>query len=333
MFGIVGSMASISSLLFSVVGVVISFLSLSSLGVWVGMELSFLSVLCFASGSSVDETESIMKYYVVQVLGSCICAMGFLFSVNFLEAVLGQFLILVGMLVKLGVFPFHFWVAPVVGKLSWAGCASILLLQKLVPLWVLSNYIVLFKDLSRVEFLCCMTSLVGCLGGLNVLNYRVLLGFSSIQNLGPLILLCCCYEFGLWMYILIYFISTSFLMSSLWQLGIYSFQDMMKSGGIEDLWWVSLYFLSSAGLPPFLGCALKVVLLGGCWGFMPIGTGFCVMTSCISLVFYLSVVLSMVVFWGKSSSFFLKGKYSFLSVVSLLVNLVGGFIVFLVVSL
>lgn len=134
MFGIVGRIASISRLLFSVVGVVISFLRLRSLGVWVGIELRFLSVLCFARGSRVDETESIIKYYVVQVLGSCICAIGFLFSVNFLEAVLGQFLILVGILVKLGVFPFHFWVAPVVGKLSWAGCARILLLQKLVPL-------------------------------------------------------------------------------------------------------------------------------------------------------------------------------------------------------
>nr|YP_005267049.1 NADH dehydrogenase subunit 2 [Paratapes textilis]AEH99626.1 NADH dehydrogenase subunit 2 [Paratapes textilis] len=336
MLGFVGSMASVSSFFFSVVGVVVSFLSLSSLGVWVGMELSFLSVLCFASGSSVEETEAMMKYYVVQVLGSCVCAMGFLLTVNFLEALLGQFLVMVGMLVKLGVFPFHFWVAPVVGKLSWAGCASVLLLQKLVPLWVLNNYIFLFKDVSRVEFLCCMTSLVGCLGGLNVLNYRVLLGFSSIQNLGPMILLCCCQEFGLWVYVLLYFVSSGFLMVSLWQLGVYSFQDMVKEssfGGLSDLWWVSLYFLSSAGLPPFLGCVLKVILLSGCWGAMPIGTGFCVMTSCISLVFYLSVVLAMVVYWGKVALLFTKSKNSVLSALSLLVNLAGGFIIFLVMSL
>lgn len=82
------------------------------------MELRFLSTVCFASGSRVGEAEGVIKYYIVQVLRSCILALGVLMTVNFYEVILSYFLILIGLLIKLGVFPFHFWVGPVVRRLS-----------------------------------------------------------------------------------------------------------------------------------------------------------------------------------------------------------------------
>nr|YP_010555891.1 NADH dehydrogenase subunit 2 [Tapes conspersus]UYR95123.1 NADH dehydrogenase subunit 2 [Tapes conspersus] len=339
MFGLVGSMASICSLSFSMIGVIISFISLNLLGVWLGLELSFLSVICFASGSSVEEAESVMKYFIIQVLGSCVCGMGFLLSINMVEIMFSQVFIFIGLMMKLGIFPFHFWVSPVVSKLSWAGCASVLLLQKLIPLWIFSNYLFLYKDVSRAEFLCCLTSLVGCLGGLGVLNYRVLLGFSSIQNLGPMMLLCCCSDFYLWVYVVVYMMISGFLMLSLWSLGVYCFQDLIKDKdyfGMSKLWWVSLYFFSSAGLPPFMGSAMKISLLLGCWNLMPLGSGICIFSSCVSLFFYLSVVLALVVSWGKTLFLFNKSNLQPLNRInsfSLLVNVAGGFLLFLCLSL
>nr|YP_010555865.1 NADH dehydrogenase subunit 2 [Marcia japonica]UYR95097.1 NADH dehydrogenase subunit 2 [Marcia japonica] len=339
MLGMLVNLSMVSSLIFSVLGIFLSFFSVNLLGIWVGMELSFLSVICFSSGSSVEESESMMKYFIIQVLGSCVCGMGFLLCVNNLEAAINQMLILIGMFMKLGVFPFHFWVSPVVNRLSWSGCGVILILQKLVPLWVLSNYLFLFKDLSRVEFLCCFTSLVGCLGGLNVLNYRTLLGFSSIQNLGPMILLCCCQEYYLWVYVLAYMCISGFLIMSLWNLNVYSFIDLMKekvSSQSDNLWWVCMYFFSLAGLPPFSGIIMKVSLLLGCWNSMPLGSGICVISSCVSLFFYLSVILAMVISWGKSLSFFFKKNntnFSLLMTISFLVNMVSGFCFFLLLSL
>lgn len=239
MFGVLARLSSVVSLTFRGVGVVVRFIRLNLLGVWVGIELSFLSVICFASGSSVEEAESIIKYFIIQVLGSCVSGIGFIMVVNVYEILLGQCLIMIGIIVKLGVFPFHFWVGPVVRKLSWAGCIRILLVQKLIPIWVLANYLFLFKDVNRIEFFCCATSLVGCLGGLRVLNYRVLLGFSSVQNLGPMALLCCCDNFILLLYVVVYFVLTGFLILGLWQIGIYSFQDIVKEkneAGLGNLW-------------------------------------------------------------------------------------------------
>lgn len=150
-----------------------------------------------------------------------------------------------------------------------------------------------------MELLCCLTCLVGCLGGLNVLNYRVLIGFSSIQNLGSIILLRCCKEFELLIYVLVYFVIIGAIVLRIDQIKIFRFQDLVKDKNFKsysDLWWVSLYFMSSAGLPPLLGCSLKVVLVLGCWQSFPLGVGFCLITSIVSLVFYLGVVISTVVF-------------------------------------
>lgn len=339
MFGLVGRFSRIVSLLFSVVGVIISFIRLNLLGVWVGMEIRFLSVICFARGFNVEESERIIKYFVIQVLGSCICGLGFLISVNIMQISFSQFFILIGLIIKLGMFPFHFWVAPVVRKLSWAGSGRVLFIQKLVPLWILRNYLVLFKDLSRLEFLCCLTSLVGCLGGLGVLNYRVLLAFSSVQNLGPIVLLCCAQELYLWVYVLVYILIGGFLMLRLWKMGIYGFQDLIKEkrcDGVNNVWWISFYLFSSAGLPPFTGCVIKVALLAGCWNLMPLGRRVCILSSCISLFFYLRVVLVFVVNWGKRL-FFLDFKVFRGSIIigglRLIINLAIGFISFLFIRL
>lgn len=75
-------------------------------------------MLCFLSGSSVEEAEGTIKYYLAQVLGSCFSVIGFLIIINGVGVRYTTSFILIGILIKLGAFPFHFWVGPVVRKLS-----------------------------------------------------------------------------------------------------------------------------------------------------------------------------------------------------------------------
>ncbi|YP_009305281.1 NADH dehydrogenase subunit 2 (mitochondrion) [Ruditapes philippinarum] len=333
MSGVMFSLSSVMSFMFSVLGVLISLVSLNLLGVWVGIELNFLAVLCFMSGSSVEETEGVMKYYMVQILGSCFSMMGFLMMVNGVEMFLGSVFILLGMLIKLGAFPFYFWVAPVVSKLSWPACKIVLVLQKVTPLWVVSNCLFLGWEISYLELLCVLTCCFGCLGGLGILNYRVLLGFSSIQHLGCLMILSCCSSWSMWMYLIGYSVLNIGLMISLWVLNISSFLDLSKASSLENLsssWWVSVYMLSIAGLPPFSGCALKTLFLISCWGNMSVGGSLCMLTSCVSLVFYLSVVLAMTVYWGKSIFKMKKSSnsYFYVGLVSIMINLAIGPLLF-----
>nr|QUA05889.1 NADH dehydrogenase subunit 2 [Macridiscus melanaegis] len=332
------SLSNLVSGLCSVLGVLISLSSLNLLGVWIGIEFNFLGILCFLSGSSVEETEGVMKYYLVQVLGSCSSVMGFLMITNGVGAGFSAVFILVGMLVKLGAFPFHFWVGPVVSKLSWIGCILVMVVQKVVPLWVVSNFIFMGDEMSCVEALSIFTCVVGSLSGLGVLNYRVLLGFSSIQHCGYLLVLSCCSSWSLWTYLIIYGTLSTFLMLSLWEESLYSFLDLIKKKGSENLssvWWVSLYLMSLAGLPPFSGFVLKIYFLLSSWGVMSIGSVICIMSSLISLFFYLSVVLSMTIYWGSVLSWMNKSKniMNFNVFMSGIMNLALGPMVFMFSSM
>nr|UJH93342.1 NADH dehydrogenase subunit 2 [Chamelea striatula] len=339
MFVVLYSVSSLISMIVILGGVFISLVSLNMLGLWVGVELNFLGALCYMCSGSMGESESAMKYFVVQVFGSCVLILGVMMMMNYCFVELTNYMILLGVLVKLGVFPFYFWIPSVMSGLSWFGCFVVSVIQKIAPLWLLCNLNFVGEEVSGLEVLASLTCLAGCLGGLGVLSYRVLLGYSSLVHLGFLIILCVVSLNYFWFYLMFYMVLNMCLMGSLSWLGIYCFGDLMKEKkmlNLSQIWWVSLYFFSLGGLPPFSGCALKAFFLVACWNFMPIGSLLCIFSSAISLYFYLSVVLSMVIFWGKSlSSFNDKNTFKFdsVSALSVLVNLVVGYTMFLSVGL
>nr|YP_009491830.1 NADH dehydrogenase subunit 2 [Dosinia troscheli]AWI68000.1 NADH dehydrogenase subunit 2 [Dosinia troscheli] len=339
MMMVLSSISSLVSLIVALVGVIISMISLNMLGLWVGVELNFLGAVCFLSGVSVEESESVMKYFIIQVFGSCFLILGFLMMMNYCFVSVVKFIVLLGILVKLGVFPFHFWVPSVMSGLSWFGCFIVSVIQKVVPLWLVSNLLLMNTELGVVELLASLTCVVGCLGGLGVLSYRVLLGYSSLVHLGFMLILCCVDEKCFLTYMSFYFLINFCLMSSFWNLGVYSFLDFVKEDKLNflnEVWWSSLYFLSLSGLPPFSGCVLKVYFVWSSWNFMSLGCVVCVLSSIVSLYFYLSVVVSVLIYWGKSVSI-LEKKSSNMSCVlsgtSAFVNLGIGLMVFLLVGL
>lgn len=327
------SVSSLLSLRLAVSGIFISFVRMSMLGLWVGIELNFLGAICYIRGTSIDEGERRIKYFVVQVLGSCFLVIGFLISVNsfFRRIVLN--IIILGVILKLGLFPFHFWVPAVISGLSWIGCFIVSTLQKAVPFWLLRNACLTPFKLGVIEILACVTRLVGCLGGLGVLSYRVLLGYSSLVNLGVITILCCINQFIF--YFIVYRLLNLFVMFSLYKIRVFSFIDLIKDSikrRLDVIIWISLYFFSLAGLPPFSGSVLKVNFLLNCWNFFPLGCVVCVLSSAISLYFYTRVVLALFIFWGKRSSkenIFNLIRFSWLRILRFIVNIAVGLIFFL----
>lgn len=109
-----------------VVGSVMSFSSGDWLGVWLGLEINLLGfVPLIVQGVGGQSVESCVKYFVVQALGRGFLLLGglgggqegfFWFSVRGF-GVLSVFCFL-GLVVKLGVAPFHWWVPSVMGGLS-----------------------------------------------------------------------------------------------------------------------------------------------------------------------------------------------------------------------
>jgi NADH:ubiquinone oxidoreductase subunit 2 (subunit N) len=86
--------------------------------------------------------------------------------------------------VKLGLFPFDYWVPGVFKSCSYFGCFLVGVVQKLIPLYLLRG-LGLSRGLEVVMiFISLITALKGCVIGLGIKDVRFLLGYSSLVHLG-----------------------------------------------------------------------------------------------------------------------------------------------------
>lgn len=101
--------------------------------------------------------------------------------------ILGFIVLIGGLCVKLGLFPFHYWLPRVMAGLPWVSCLLLATWQKFAPLFLM----LCLLELSRSYLIACVvcfigmgSSLVGGLGGMNQTQIRALLAYSSIGHLG-----------------------------------------------------------------------------------------------------------------------------------------------------
>jgi len=134
----------------------------------------------FTGGSFI--VEALVKYFLVQVGGSSLFAISFLLPFPLL---CGLFFLL-GMVIKLGLFPFYSWVPMVISSISWLGCLFVVTFQKLAPLFVMcENY---FIDSTFLLFLIVRGVLVRRVLGFNQSYMRSLIAYSSISHTSWLVI-------------------------------------------------------------------------------------------------------------------------------------------------
>jgi len=248
------------------------------LGAWIGLEINligFVPILLYR-GITV-ERESTIKYLVVQALGSRLFLFGRLiifsssqgWSLDEFSDVswgLSHLLICLGLMIKLGVFPFYFWLPGVMSGLSWFSCMVLATWQKLAPIFLIGCLLedsVKFRVMFVVILFRCISALVGGLGGLNQTQFRSLLAYSSVVHLGWMVYCARCHQGAMKLYLFIYILTSLVVFGVLLSVEINTFRRVKKLSG-EKLGLsvvMSVILLSLAGLPPLLGFSSKWVAI------------------------------------------------------------------------
>nr|AUI11290.1 NADH dehydrogenase subunit 2 [Clanculus margaritarius] len=296
-------------------GSILSLSSLHWLSIWAGLEINlmgFIPILVYRGIS--QETESGMKYFIIQALGSGMIMMGSLLAFNLSftwenapspKIYLGMVILLFGLMLKLGSFPFHFWLPSVMAGISWLGCLLLTTWQKLAPLFLLAMVVKSWSSMNNfvVPFLllaASLSSLIGGIGGLNQTQIRALLAYSSIGHIGWMLLCSILSVTILKIYFVIYFIVSVSTFVILWNSEKSLFSQ--TSNTIPEntkLNEISLIFmlLSLGGMPPLLGFFGKwLAIWGSCMSqsyllLLPFLAG-----SLVSLFYYLSLMFSVSLF-------------------------------------
>lgn len=282
------------------VGTIVGVFAGRPIGIWFAMEVNFFGAVSLFSGKRSVETDSTMKYFIRQALGSGLLFLGILLRLSrFVEfeggfiGLLGGIFLLMGLNMKIGLFPFHFWVPSVISGCSWINCFVLSSWQKILPLWLIRG-IGLRGLLSLILVICrVMTALAGGLGGLGQVYFRPLIGYSSLVHSGWIVLLAVRRISRLLLYLRVYRIILLGLLYCLSLRHSYCLQHvpgLFLRGRKNSFWvWIGVYFLSLGGLPPFFGSVLKILGVLNLCSRMPVALILLIIRSLIRLFYYLNI--------------------------------------------
>nr|YP_009740510.1 NADH dehydrogenase subunit 2 [Ceratostoma rorifluum]QID03438.1 NADH dehydrogenase subunit 2 [Ceratostoma rorifluum] len=322
-------------------GTLLSISSIHWLSIWAGLEINligFLPMLVYQK--SISESESAVKYFIAQALGSSFLIFGSLlmFNISFTWDLytlmsfktFGFLVMMSGLCVKLGLFPFHYWLPSVMAGLPWVTCLLLSTWQKIAPLFLMLCLVEMNHSYTLILILCVISagsSLIGGFGGMNQTQIRALLAYSSIGHLGWMTFALLHSEWSMKFYLGVYIVISICMFLSLWK------QESSNMKNIDGLKYsklmqmnIMLLLLSLGGLPPFLGFISKwLVILVGTSNALLWTLFLLILGSLMSLFYYLSLFFSVFLSSVKKESILgnnigMSGMLVFIIVL----NLLGG---------
>jgi len=227
------------------------------LSIWIGLELNLFSIIPILNlKSSIYSIEATIKYFLIQAFASILLLI-FLINKNFFFLNNRNILIIIPLLIKLRLIPFHLWLPSIIEGLNWISCLLIITWQKISPLIIIS-YLNIDKNLIFLVTLISINSIFG----LNQNSIRKILAISSINN-STWILFAILINNKLWInYFLIYSILNLLIIKILNNYNI-NYINQLKFFNLNFFFKLNIIILifSIIGLPPIIGFLIKWILI------------------------------------------------------------------------
>nr|QCT05089.1 NADH dehydrogenase subunit 2 [Microgale fotsifotsy] len=173
-------------------GTLITMTSSHWLMTWMGLEMNMFAIIpLITKPHSPRSTEAATKYFLIQASASMMLLMAA--SINFMYS--GQWtlintdhqtactILLIALMMKLGMAPFHFWVPEVAQGTLLPTSMIILTWQKLAPISIMYQMAPSFNQ-NIILTSAILSILVGGWGGLNQTQLRKIMAYSSIAHMG-----------------------------------------------------------------------------------------------------------------------------------------------------
>nr|YP_010350292.1 NADH dehydrogenase subunit 2 [Pyemotes zhonghuajia]UOK09676.1 NADH dehydrogenase subunit 2 [Pyemotes zhonghuajia] len=216
---------------------------------WIFLELntfSFIYIL-FNNKFNYNSSSSAIIYFIMSFFSTFLILLNFL---NYSNIMLmeSNFMFNIGLLIKLGVAPFHFWIIQMAKNCSMFQFSILMTIQKIIPISFLMSLLQL-----KIIFPLTIISLIFLYDLLNSNSIKSIVISSSIVNNNWMIMLCACnYQI-----LLTYFYTYSFIifqfMYFCMKLNMKNLNNMKKKINL------SMLIFSLIGIPPFLGFYIKLI--------------------------------------------------------------------------
>ena len=200
--------------------------------VWLGFELNLINFVPTFIKEENKKKPAII-YFIVQRVGSIIILSRSIVTESKVTMCL---FILIGLLIKLGAAPFHFWLPRVLRQLNTTGLFIIITWQKLAPLW-LTTMLIITKAFIRF-----LNLLIGSFIITVITRQIIVIIFSGIRQMG-------------WIIIIQTKILTTFIF--IYYIILFPIIFYLNTNTKNFFWGM----INVGGLPPFSGFLIKIKAL------------------------------------------------------------------------
>lgn len=238
----------------------IFYLSLSSkniLIVWATIELNIIIFIPLHSKYRINTYNNLIKYFLIQRVSRAIIFIIIItqhrikISINVINGLINIVLI-----IKLGLFPFRTWYFQITENIEWKIWLIINTIQKILPIWILTNFI----NTTLTSFAVITNRIYSSLEITTQRRIRWLLNCSSLNHISWILIRINSYsnnwELYLSIYILIslcvYTILKNFNTKTL--LNTFNFKNENKT-------LFCLNLINFAGIPPIVGFIPKLIII------------------------------------------------------------------------
>nr|VFU78657.1 unnamed protein product [Proasellus beticus] len=299
-----------------ILGVVVMLTSKTWFSAWLGLEINLLSFLPMILFSSSTSSESGLKYFLIQAMGSLLILQAS-FSWTVLPAPYLFFMI--PLTLKLGAAPLHFWLPDVTKSLTWRINMILLTLQKMGPLYLLATISSVYK--MPLFIISIFSTIIGALGGVNEMDLRKLMAFSSISHMGWMTVGMTLTQTHWMLYYLTYVITSLAVIILFSKMNIFYLTQLAPKNKNSML--TMLLLLSLGGFPPLLGFAPKWAILNNIISLsLPLSI-LLITTSMLTLYYYIRTGL-MTLTLNLSSMKMKLSAYMNMQTLLTIMSLMGG---------
>nr|ASU92737.1 NADH dehydrogenase subunit 2 [Proechimys echinothrix] len=254
-----------------IMGTLITLISSHWLLMWVGLELSMLSIIpILMNKTNPRSTEAATKYFLTQATASMVLLMSIIttmmhsgqWSIIYSNNLTISLALTLSLIMKLGLAPFHFWVMEVTQGTSLMSGMILLTWQKIAPLSILMQISPTINQPLIISS-ALLSTLLGGWGGLNQTQLRKILAYSSIAHMGWMLVVMNFMPSISLFNLMLYIMLTISLFAALYtnnNLTTLSLSHMWSTAPITIII-ILLSLLSLGGLPPLTGFAPKWVII------------------------------------------------------------------------
>lgn len=321
-----------TKILFLIILIFSTLFSISStnwFSIWIGLELNLFSIIpIFNFKSSIYSIESTIKYFLIQAFTSIILLI-FLINKSIIFIVKNNIIIILPLLIKIRLIPFHLWLPSIIEGLNWFSCLLIFTWQKITPIIIIS-----YLNLNKILIFILTLLILNSIYGFNQNSLRKILAISSINN-SSWILIALLINEKLWLnYFSIYFILNLIIIYIFNQYNI-NYINQLKIFNINFFLKLNLLILifSIIGLPPILGFLIKWILIKNLiYNNIILIIIILIILSIFNLFLYLKITYYILFNFNIFNKWFLQNKYNLYINIFIFINLFRIFVNYLIIN-